>query len=139
MSEPFGCPIPGACACPSASPLPVQVEEVARSPARETFLYYLAEAENGWCKIPRRVAADLAESHEALQASLSKAEEEIGRLREALTPGADTKAAYFGDFHMCVTLRIRGQEDYRRVQIPWTSIKEIMSAISARAALERKP
>ncbi|HET7413397.1 MAG TPA: hypothetical protein VFJ18_12135 [Pararhizobium sp.] len=58
------------------------------------------------------------------------------RLREALTPSADTKAAYWGEFYMGVTLHARGQEDCRRIQIPWTSIKEIMAAITARAALD---
>jgi len=30
---------------------------------KETFEYYLAEAENGWIKIPRRVASDLSASY----------------------------------------------------------------------------
>ncbi len=57
-------------------------------------------------------------------------------LREALTPSGATKAAYWGEFYMGVTLHARGQEDCRRIQIPWTSIKEIMAAITARAALD---
>jgi len=60
-------------------------------------------------------------------------EMERDALREALTPSAAAKAAYEGEFHMGVTLRVRGQEDYRRVPIPWTTIKDIMSAILGRA------
>lgn len=60
---------------------------------------------------------------------------EIERLREALTPSADTKAAYIGEFSFTVTLRAGNQEDYRRIEVPWTTIKEIMAAISERAAL----
>lgn len=68
------------------------------------------------------------------KALLSETTRERDALREALTPSGDTKAAYIGEFHMGITLRHRGQEDYRRVLIEWTTIKEIMAAISARAA-----
>ncbi len=61
---------------------------------------------------------------------------EIERLREALTPSGDTKAAYIGEFSMGVTLRTRHEEETRSVQIPWTTIKEIMAAIRARATSE---
>lgn len=65
--------------------------------------------------------------------------ERVKRLEYALTPSADTKAAYMGEFRMGVRLHApNGDEDYRSVQIPWTTIKEIMKAISARAALEGK-
>lgn len=74
------------------------------------------------------VRADL---HAALEA-------EVERLREALTPSADTKAAYMGEFSFGVTLCAGNQEDYRRIEVPWTTIKEIMAAIRARAALARR-
>ncbi|MEO0385078.1 MAG: hypothetical protein AAF234_16150 [Pseudomonadota bacterium] len=53
------------------------------------------------------------------------------QLREALTPSADTKAAYMGEFRMGVRLRDpnSGEEDHRSVDVPWTTIKEIMAAI----------
>ena len=60
-------------------------------------------------------------------------------LREALTPSGATKAAYIGEFHMGVTLRHRGQEDYRRIPIEWATIKEIMATIRERAALSQAP
>lgn len=56
-------------------------------------------------------------------------------LVEALTPSADTKAAYIGEFAFTVTLRAGNHEDYRRIEVPWTTIKEIMAAIYDRAAL----
>lgn len=39
-----------------------------------------------------------------------------------------------GEFYMGITLLSGTEEDYRRVQIPWTAVKEIMAAIRARAA-----
>ena len=53
---------------------------------------------------------------------------EIKRLREALTPGAETKAAYMGEFQFRL-------DDCPTVNVPWTTIKQIMAAIRARAAL----
>lgn len=54
---------------------------------------------------------------------------EIARLRDALTPSAETKAAYMGEF--------RFQFDEFTPNVPWTTIKEIMAAI-LRQALEAK-
>ena len=57
-------------------------------------------------------------------------------LVEALTPSADTKAAYMSEFSMGVRLSDeRGNEQSRSITIPWTTIKEIMSAIRERATL----
>jgi Lar family restriction alleviation protein len=61
-------------------------------------------------------------------------------LREALAPSADTKAAYIGEFHFNVIDRDEdGEEVPRRVAVPWDVTKEIMAAISARAALAGQP
>lgn len=55
---------------------------------------------------------------------------EIARLREALTPSAETKAAYWSEVECdCPT------ETWRHY-VPWTSIKQIMKMIRARAALK---
>mgnify|MGYP000865881722 FL=1 len=60
--------------------------------------------------------------------------EEIKRLREALTPSTETKAAYIGEFHFTVESYAGGGEKYNRyVTVPWTTVKEIMAAILARA------
>lgn len=61
--------------------------------------------------------------------------EEIERLREALTPSADTKAAYMGEFSFREEMFDAETEAYldvRRV-VPWITIKEIMKAIADRA------
>lgn len=65
--------------------------------------------------------------------------EEVKRLREALTPSGDTKAAYSGEFKMPVTQTVFDEdgeldEVTSALTIEWTAIKEIMAAISARAA-----
>jgi len=72
---------------------------------------------------------------------------EVERLREALTPSGDTKAAYSGEFKFQVT-QWRENEDPDAEEemeeyladftVPWTTIKEVMAAIAARAALSRK-
>ncbi|MFZ5744433.1 MAG: hypothetical protein ACOY7T_08145 [Pseudomonadota bacterium] len=61
---------------------------------------------------------------------------EVARLREALDPSGDTKAAYMGEFWFSLTRTDEDGEEYQeQVYVPWTTIKEIMAAISARAAL----
>jgi len=72
--------------------------------------------------------------------SSSKAEVEM---REALTPSGDTKAAYSGEFKFSITETFEDDdgdvvERSRDILVPWTTIKEIMAAIAARAALSPK-
>jgi hypothetical protein len=63
---------------------------------------------------------------------------------EALTPSAETKAAYMGEFSFVIP---QAQEDEhgeavevdQRVYVPWTTIKEIMAAIRARALTDKGP
>lgn len=63
--------------------------------------------------------------------------EELGRLHEALRPSAETKAAYIGEFTFLIEDRDEdGEECSRKITVPWTTVKEIMAAIKARA--ERK-
>lgn len=59
------------------------------------------------------------------------------RLREALTPSGATMAAYIGEFKFNHTVwDPDGEyEIVHSVAVPWTTIKEIMAAIRARAAL----
>lgn len=65
---------------------------------------------------------------------------ELARLREALTPSAETKAAYIGEFSVSFPdYDENGIEYTRKINVPWTTIKEIMAAISARAAQESQP
>jgi hypothetical protein len=62
----------------------------------------------------------------SLRHRLKAAEAEVARLRAALTPSGDTKAAYMGE--------IKDPETKRHVS--WTAIKMIMAMIAARAALQ---
>ena len=63
---------------------------------------------------------------------------EVERLREAITPSGDTKAAYMGEFSFTI-MQTEEDEDGDMVDrpvnvlVPWTTIKEIMAAIGARA------
>lgn len=59
---------------------------------------------------------------------------ENARLREALTPSAETKAAYMGEFQFNLPdLDEDGNEYTRHVNVPWTTIKEVMELIFNRA------
>lgn len=69
----------------------------------------------------------------------SDAMTEIVRLREALTPSPETKAAYMGEFSVPLPESDgNGGEHIRRINVPWVTIKEIMAAIRARAAASEK-
>lgn len=55
-------------------------------------------------------------------------------LEEALTASGATKAAYIGEFSFPIEDRDEdGEECTRKITVPWTTIKEVMSAIWVRA------
>lgn len=56
-------------------------------------------------------------------------------LEDALTPSAETKYAYHGEFSF-TDWRVdeNGVEQGYQMVVPWTTVKEIMAAIRARAA-----
>ncbi|QOT71931.1 hypothetical protein H5V43_01775 [Sphingobium fuliginis] len=69
--------------------------------------------------------------------STAALEEEIKRLREALTPSGSTKAAYHGEFSFNLhRIDDCGDEYVEKVYVPWDTVKQIMKAILARTALE---
>ncbi len=69
--------------------------------------------------------------------SLAHLRGKVERLQEALTPSAATKAAYIGEFSFGVDDRDEeGEECTRNVMVPWTTVKEIMGAIRARAEMK---
>lgn len=72
----------------------------------------------------------------ALLADRDRLAAENERLREALTPSAATQAAYMGEFWFLFPVTVsEGVEHKFTPNVPWTTIKEIMAAIRARAAL----
>jgi hypothetical protein len=94
-----------------------------------------AECEGLRAKLEKFVAAHALECKQRLAAEADKA-----RSIEALTPSGNTKAAYIGEFHFDYTVWDPHGEDEitHRVSVPWGTIKEIMAAIRARAALSQK-
>ncbi|MCB4862937.1 hypothetical protein K7W03_25475 [Sphingobium sp. PNB] len=79
--------------------------------------------------------ADLKEKH--MLGKIAALEEEIKRLREALTPSGSTKAAYHGEFAFNLhRIDDCGDEYVEKVYVPWDTVKQIMKAILARTALE---
>lgn len=73
------------------------------------------------------------EAADALEAKSTQCE----AMRSALTPSAETKAAYIGEFHFYIDEQSDDAacEVSRKVAVPWTTIKEIMAAILARTTL----
>ena len=87
---------------------------------------------------------DLLAASEATRADLvntiAELRAEVERLREALDPSGSTKNCYIGEFSFTRELIDEdGDGVDEELVVPWTTIKEIMAAISARAALEAKP
>lgn len=77
-----------------------------------------------------------AEGHEGENSAPLEAAAEIERLRAALAPSSDTKAAYSGEFHFEEYYLDEDSNDaVRKITVPWATVKEIMAAIRARAAL----
>ncbi len=70
----------------------------------------------------------------AVAAERDAALAENAKLREALTPSAETKAAYIGEFSFQFpTWSESGEEVVMTPTVPWVTIKGIMAAIRARA------
>lgn len=62
---------------------------------------------------------------------------QVERLKEALTPSAETKRAYIGEFSVRFPVfDDDGNECFREINVPWTTIKEVMKAISGRGVRE---
>ena len=101
----------------------------AKSIAR-AFGSFEAQDDDNFRAIDPDASAALAEYVRPLQ-------DEVKRLREAVTPSGDTKAAYMGEFFFPMTVTDEdGNEGTVRVLVPWDTIKEIMGAIRDRALLE---
>lgn len=62
----------------------------------------------------------------------------VAAFEEALTPSAETKAAYSGEFSFSLNMGVDddGADLAIRVTVPWTTTKEIMAANLARARAE---
>lgn len=76
-----------------------------------------------------------AETIRGLSAEIERLQGEVKQLQEALTPSADTKAAYSGEFSFeQTTYGDQGQEYTDDIMVPWSTIKEIIVAIRKRAA-----
>lgn len=86
----------------------------------------------------REANARLIAAAPALLSELKSLREEVEALRAALTPSAETKAAYMGEFRFKFSVRWEGEEIDFMPTVPWTTIKEIMAAIQ-RQALRLNP
>lgn len=71
----------------------------------------------------------------SLRTQLAERDAQLAALREALTPSENTKGEYHGEFSWQVEVTGQdGEPVITRIYVPWTIVKEIMAAITARAA-----
>lgn len=60
-------------------------------------------------------------------------------MEEALTPSGSTKGAYMGEFSFVETYFDEdGDEQSQEILVPWTTIKDIMKAITRRAGAHKQ-
>lgn len=64
---------------------------------------------------------------------------ELKWVKEALEPSGSTKFAYMGEFSFSrEVIDENGDDVTETLKVPWTTIKEIMAAISERAAQSKR-
>jgi hypothetical protein len=133
----------------TVSPSPEQLSELDADSGMSGDA--VAQAEMVWANLPTRNLpwTSLATHEKALVChtlarltadALESAQAEIARLTTELTPNDDTKYAFIGEFSF--TRRFvddNGYEQGEEIEVPWPTIKEIMAAILARAALKDSP
>ncbi|MDR3464204.1 MAG: hypothetical protein P4L76_18020 [Beijerinckiaceae bacterium] len=79
------------------------------------------------------IAEIIVQTANADRAERDAALSELAKLRGALTPSADTKAEYIGEFKFAITGDDEDGQNIEMVTVPWTTIKEIMARILAYA------
>lgn len=82
---------------------------------------------------------ELEENHSQQLATLAEAwcqdRLKLRRLNESLTPSAETKAAYSGEFSFdAERTDYDGNQYCETIMVPWSTIKEIMKFIASYAA-----
>lgn len=91
-----------------------------------------------------RILADRREADAAimlLRQELATARARCIALNEALTPSAETKAAYIGEVKFTVSTGFDedGSEIWQDITVPWTTTKDIMAMILGHAAMSSLP
>lgn len=110
--------------------------ELERSRAEVDRLQKLIANDGGWT-LPRQILEELrAEPVE--QPPKMRGKKALARLLEALTPSGATKAAYSGEFRFSFVHGVDedGNDVSINVQVPWTTIKDVMAAIVKRATVD---
>lgn len=140
-------------ACAQTAPMPGRKslgEKLAIASANDAGLSATwddcrADVKDEFERIALAFAASLSHDETAsiviasLRTRAEASEQREAGLREALTPSADTKAAYIGEikFPVCVGTDDDGDEIWSDVTVPWDVTKAIMAMILARAALTK--
>ena len=118
-------------------------ERLATLPARDVgvpadvrdYAIDVSEAFDTMMEVERNPAGAW-QALQALAGHIAALTAQVERMRGALTPSGETKAAYMGEFSIPFpTVDEDGNEVMLHPHVPWTTIKEIMAAIRARAAI----
>lgn len=136
------CPIGGASPIPLVPLTQLQAVEREAWGARNEKAKLKGQRDAALARIKQMQDSNsrMAEGWSALTARAETVEASLAAAREALTPSGGTKAAYMGEFYFNFTIMEMDEDDepyecQRAVTVPWDTIKEIMAAIAARAAL----
>jgi len=80
--------------------------------------------------------AELEHAHDFYQVQIEAVAARCRSLVDALTPSADTKAAYIGEIKFTVSTGFEedGCEVWQDITVPWTTIKDIMAMVLAYTA-----
>ena len=85
------------------------------------------------------VIVSAVDKHDNPWLQIEQLQMEVERLQAALTPNADTQAAYMGEFQFGLPVIDKdGDEFMRSVNVPWTTIKKIMERIGKYAAIRNQ-
>jgi len=118
-------------------PAPASVADEASERKRAMAIIAKSWADRGFPDSAEQIAAEDVWVVDAMLAFAARPAGEVERLWEALTPSADTKAAYIGEIkHSYVEWDEFGDERTVTRTVEWTTIKEAMAMILARAALK---
>jgi hypothetical protein len=90
-----------------------------------------------YVEIANRDLAKVYSENQTLTTALEEARARCIALHEALTPSAETKAAYIGEVKFSVSTGFDedGCEIWQDITVPWTTTKDIMAMILGHAAM----
>lgn len=107
-------------------------EAAAALQSKDGQIERLEREKDGWKDACMQAREGCNQRSDTIRSLLSR----LSRAMEAMTPSADTQAAYTNRIQIGVELRAGDEVEFRSLFVPWNGIRGIMDAIRARAARE---